>query len=58
MNPAYRMLWGDFGWRRCEGIAAKEGKKEESISWRRQATGWQAADVKWRAKAVEERQSR
>ena len=30
MNPAYRMLWGDFGWRRCEDIAAKEGKKEES----------------------------
>ena len=30
MNPAYRMLWGDFGWRRCEDIAAKDGKKEES----------------------------
>eukprot|EP01048_Picozoa_sp_COSAG05_P019290 COSAG05_NODE_2982_length_2436_cov_4.558408_2_plen_89_part_00 len=30
MNPACRMLWSDFGWRRCEGIAAKEGKKEES----------------------------
>ena len=30
MNPACRMLWSDFGWRRCEDIAAKDGKKEES----------------------------
>ena len=26
----YRILWGDSGWRGREGIAAKEGKKEES----------------------------
>ena len=25
----YRMLWGDSGWRGREGIAAREGKKEE-----------------------------
>ena len=30
MSRAQRMLWGDSGWRRCEGIAAREGKKEES----------------------------
>ena len=24
------MLWGDSGWRRCEGIVARESKKEES----------------------------
>ena len=30
MNRAYRLLWGDSGWRECGDIAAREGKKEES----------------------------